>query len=212
MNAADLDAPAPPDPALRRRALAVLAVCVVADLGIIFGYRAQKAGTPGAWMVLSGVALLAPAIFIAMEPLRRWELRNTLGKEPVAVPWRARLVGVGIAVIMTPIARYMTDSPWRVALAYLAGPAVYFAIWAPLARLQQRGVKPYWRPAWYGFLLAGLTAGLVWAITAGEHLFEGAFKGAHYCAIHYAWARWITRSAAIRDALAWATKQSSGAA
>lgn len=212
MNAAERDVPAPPDPALRRRGLVVFGACVVADVAIILGYRAHKAGSPGAWMVLVFIALLAPAIFIAMEPFRRWELRNTLGKEPVAVPWRARLVGVGIAVIMTPIARYMTDTPWRVVLAYFAGTAVYFAILAPLARLQQRGVKPYWRPAWYGFLIAGLTAGLVWAITAGEYLFEGAFKGTFYCAVHYAWARWTTRSAAVRDALAGATNQSPGAA
>jgi hypothetical protein len=208
VNSADHDVPTRPDPALKRRALAVFGACAVADLAIILGYRAHQAGVAGAWVVLSGVVLLAPAIFIAMEPLRGRELRNTLGKEPVVVPWRARFIGVGIAVVLTLIAPYVTGTPWRVALAYFAASAVYLAIWAPLARLQQRGVKPYWRPAWYGFLIAGLTAGLVWTVTAGENPFDGIFKGAFYCMVHYAWARWTTRSAAIRQALAAPAEQS----
>ncbi|HEX8672746.1 MAG TPA: hypothetical protein VF710_12700 [Longimicrobium sp.] len=216
MNAADQDAPALPDPALRRRAFAVFGVFAAADVAFVLAYRANTAGQVGASMILLGIALLAvPAAIVAMEPLRRSELRSNLGKEPGAFTWQSGLVALAIAATVVLIFHYVLGVPWRRALATPAGVGAYLAAWVPLARLQRRGVKPYWRPSVYGFLAAGVTGGLVWAAVAGEHPVQGIFKGIWWCAVQYAWVRFAMRNTALQGALsgrATPTEQSPGAA
>ncbi len=205
MKDADPDPPRSPhlDPALRRRARLVFATFVAIDLVLVVVYLGNRGGiADGASAILFGASMLAGIgiILFAMEPFRRAELRDNLGQEPVPLGSSVWLPAIGLLVPTAVIWHYALGEPWRAALGRAAGIVGYFGVFVPLARLQRRGVKPYWRPAGYGFLLAGATGGLVWALVAGRNPLEGVLQGAIYSALLYGYVRWATRSAAIRPA------------
>jgi hypothetical protein len=151
--------------------------------------------------ILFGVALLGGllVIVIGMEPFRRQELHFATKAKPEVVRWYqvAEFV-LGPLVLCVPLWKYLLDEPWRASVARAAAIVIYLSIVFVLGRWQRRGVAPYPRPAWYGFFLAGITAGLAWSVLAGQEPSEGVAHGISAPLLHYLYVRWATRGAGNR--------------
>lgn len=150
-------------------------------------------------LVLLGSAL--GLILYAWEPFRRAELREHAGK---AISLRSRdvqkeLLGLAVAVLLLPPIplHYILDEPWSHAFGRSAAILAYFLVFIPLGRLQRCGTAPYWRPAWYGFVLAGLAGALVWSVLTGSQFSNGAVHGIVWAFLHYVYVRWATRGAKV---------------
>jgi hypothetical protein len=194
-----------PTPDLRRRARLVFASFLAVDLLFVLGLWGGKAGLSGALTdILLGAALLGGllGIVIGMEPFRREEMRaSALAADQGVVRWRDALCVLVVPLVaVVPLWHFVMPEPWRVSAARAVGILVYLALFMVLARLQRRGFAPYWRPAWYGFFLAGITAALVWSVAAGEPAREGIVAGGSAALLHYLYVRWATRGAARRAA------------
>jgi hypothetical protein len=179
---------------------AVDALLVLGIWGDAFGLPDPVAGILLAVAVVGGVLVIG----IGMDPFRRWELRFATSAEPETVHWyQVALFVLSPLALCIPLWHYLTDEPWRLSIARAVGLAVYVSLFAVLGRLQRRGVSPYWRPAWYGFFLAGITASLVWSVAAGQDVTEGLATGISGPLLHYFYVRWATRDqfrfAAERD-------------
>lgn len=199
MNPSPSSDPAlPPGSDLRRRARLVFASFLFVDVLLVLGIWGERLGLSDSLAnILLGAALLAGVLVVAigMEPFRRMELRQNVGK-PGNVRWTqlALFLAVPLAVCV-PVLHYVMREPWRVSIASAVGLGMYFLIFVVLARVQRRGVAPYLRPAWYGFFLAGITAGLVWSVMAGIETAEGFAYGISAPLVHYVCVRWAMRGA-----------------
>ena len=204
MNENQLDAlePPPRDSRMRRRAFAVIAAMVASNVAFVLLYLRSRAGlSTGADAFVLGAILLGglALLVFGVEPFRRQELRENLGTKAPRFTWRVLLVIAG-TLALTIVAWHLIGTPWRAALARGAGVVGYLLVFVSLARLQRLGITPYLRPAWYGFLLAGATGGMVWAQAAGEAPADGIINGTVFCAMHYAYVRWAMRGTAVRAA------------
>jgi hypothetical protein len=184
---------------LRRRARVVLAAFVATDVLLALGIWGNGIGLPQSVrtiLLLCGMIGALAVIVIGLEPFRRWELRFAEKAEPEVVQgWQVTLFVLGPVLACIPVWHFLTGEPWRASIARTVGLAVYFAFFYALGRLQRRGVAPYWRPAWYGFFLAGITAGLIWSVVAGAEVTEGLATGISGPLVHYAYVRWAMRHA-----------------
>jgi hypothetical protein len=177
----------------------VFAALFAADALLVLGLWGDAFGLPGpAAGILLAVGLAGGllVIGIGMDPLRRWELRFATRAEPETVRWyQVALFVLSPLVLCIPLWHYLTGEPWRLSIARAVALAVYLGLFAALGRLQRLGVPPYWRPAWYGFFLAGITASLVWSVAAGQDVTEGLATGISGPLLHYFYVRWATRDA-----------------
>jgi hypothetical protein len=157
----------------RRRAvvLAATAVGYVALPAALFGDRVglqTGARVAGAVVATLGFA----AIMAALAPQRRAHVERTAGAPPG--PLRdIVLFMLVVAVGVVPVWHFLTGMPWAVAVGGGAGMLAYGGVFHTLARIQRRGISPWLRPAGYGFALAGVAGGLVWAAVAGARPVEG---------------------------------------
>lgn len=197
MSPPDVSDPRPPSPALRHRARRVFAAFIVIDLLLTLGLWGDAFGLPGRVAgILLAVALAGAVLVIGigMEPFRRWELRFAEKTEPETVHWyQLALFVLAPLALCVPLWHFTTGEPWRLSGARAVGLGVYLGIFVVLGRVQQRGAAPYWRPAWYGFFLAGITAALVWSVVAGARATEGLATAVSGPLLHYAYVRWATR-------------------
>lgn len=199
MNPSPSSDPAlPPGSDLRRRARLLVASFLVVAILLLLGTWGERLGLSDSLAsILLGAAMLAAVLVvtIGMEPFRRSELRQNAGK-PGDVRWTqlALFLVVPLAVCV-PLWHYVMQEPWRLSIARAVGVGMYFLIFMVLARVQRRGVAPYLRPAWYGFFLAGITAGLIWSVVAGTEAGEGFVHGISAALIHYVCVRWAMRGA-----------------
>lgn len=184
---------------MKRRAWLILGCCLVLDLILGAAAYARWIDVPD-WTVnlLLAVTVGGGALLFTMgtEPFRRLELRQNIGREAPRLDWRIWLFMAAPLVPTVVLWRYLVGMPWVEALAKVAGIAAYFAVFVPLGRLQRRGIAPYWRPAWYGFLVAGSLAGLVSAAVAGARGVDGLISGNIWALMHYGYVRWAMRGAA----------------
>lgn len=138
-----------------------------------------------------GVVLMA----IANEPFRRAHLREEFGKE-VQVDWKEEFKLFVGGLLVTPVLlHYVLEEPWSHSWSRSAAILAYFVVFVPLGRLQRRGFAPYWRPAWYGFVLAGIAGGLTWDLLTGDVVDMGLSMGVPGSLMHYGYCRWSTRGA-----------------
>jgi GNAT superfamily N-acetyltransferase len=191
------DLPPPPPADLRRRATLVIAAFVVVDVLLVLGLWGDSFGLTGTVRsILLGAALLGGllVVLIGMDPFRRHELRFAANAEPEVVHGY-QVAGFVLLplVLCVPVWKYLAGEPWRTSASRAAAIAIYLGIVFVLARWQRRGVAPYLRPAWYGYFLAGITAGLAWSVLAGQEPAEGIAHGVSAPLLHYAYVRWAMR-------------------
>jgi|GEM_PF-5059830 len=138
-----------------------------------------------------GVALMA----FANEPFRQAHLREVFEKD-VQVDWKEEFKFFAVFLLLTPVLlHYVLEEPWSHSWSRSAAILAYFAVFVPLGQLQRRGFAPYWRPAWYGFVLAGLSGGLTWNLLTGSETDMGISAGVTWSLMHYGYCRWSTRGA-----------------
>ena len=184
---------------MKRRAWSILGCCLVLDLLLGAAAYARWIDVPD-WTVdlLLAVTVIGGVLLFTMgiEPFRRLELRQNIGHEAPQLDWRTWLFLAAPLIPAGLLLHYLLGLPWSEALAKVVGIIVYFAVFVPLGRLQRRGIAPYWRPAWYGFLVAGSLAGLVSAAVAGARGVDGLISGNVWALMHYGYVRWAMRGAA----------------
>lgn len=170
-----------------------LALDVLLVLGIwgeSFGFSGTMTG------ILLGVALLGGVlvVVIGMDPFRRHELHYAGSEKPEVVHWYhiAAFLLIPLALCI-PVWKYLANEPWRASAARAGAIVIYLSIVFVLGRWQRRGPRPYLRPAWYGFFLAGITAGLAWSVLAGQDAAEGIAHGISAPLLHYLYVRWVMR-------------------
>ena len=132
---------------------------------------------------------------IGMDPFRRSALRQNAGVEPGNVRWTQLAFYLAPLAACVPVWHIVLREPWRMSIARAVGLGMYLLIFMVLARVQRRGVTPYLRPAWYGFFVPGITAGLAWSVLAGEDPAEGVAHGISVPLVHYLYVRWAMRAA-----------------
>lgn len=187
--------PTEPDAALRRRAWLIVSLCTTVSLFAVLGWWQEWFSTgTGASLLVLVIAVSGVVVLTAMEPFRRQELRENAGKEPVPAR-RGLLLLLAVTVLTAPVLHFMNAEPWRVSLARLVAILVYFGVFMTLARLQRHGVQPYLRPAWYGFLLAGVAAALAFTPLAGVHPADPIIGGFSWSLVHYGLVRLAMRGA-----------------
>ena len=168
-------------------ALLIIALAGVEWLLLEIGYE-RVAGTTALGSIASTILVVD-----MLTPVRMHE-----GTPQVAV---ARVVAVILALAgLVSFAAALAGEPWRIALAQGAGVATYLACYYRLTRWQRRGVMPYLRPAWYGFLIAGACGGIVAAAAAQEPTDRLIISGVIWSLLHYGWVRWATRDSAAAAA------------
>lgn len=185
--------PPAPDAALRRHARLIVSLCTTVSLFTLLGWWQEWFSTgTGVSLLVLVIAVSGMVVLIAMEPLRRQELRENVGKAPVPARY-ALLLPLAVAVLTAPVLHFMNAEPWRVSIARAVAMLVYFGVFMTLARLQRHGVEPYLRPAWYGFLLAGVAAALAFIPLAGVHPADPIIQGFTVSLMHYGWVRFAMR-------------------
>lgn len=185
----------PRDPALRRRAWVAVGVCVAVDAFFLVGLWQKWFATGlGAALLAGGLAVSAVVLLAVLEPFRKQELRQNLGNAPAPIG-RALLFLLGIMVPAGLVLHFWNDEPWSVSVARPVAVLVYFAVFMGLARQQRRGVPPYLRPAWYGFLLAGQAGALAFIAVAGVDPLEPVVHGITWPLLHYGFVRLNMRGA-----------------
>lgn len=181
-----------------RRARLIVGSLVVPGLLIAGAGYARSVDASG-WItgsLLAAAVLGGIVVFtVGTEPFRRLELRRNIGREAPKLSWREWSFVIAPLPLAVVLLHYALGVPWGEALARAAGIIVYFAVFVPLGRIQRRGVAPYWRPAWYGFLAAGSLAGLAWAAAAGARAADGLISGNTWALMHYGYVRWAMRGA-----------------
>lgn len=184
---------------MKRRAWLLLGCCLVLDLLLGAAVYARWIDVPHRIVnsLLAATVIGAVLLFtIGSEPFRRLKLRQNIGREAPRLDWRIWLFLAAPLIPIVVLGHYLLGMPWSEALANVLGIIVYFTVFVPLGRLQRRGIAPYWRPAWYGFLVAGGLAGLVWAAVAGARAVDGLISGNIWAFMHYGYVRWAMRGAA----------------
>ena len=191
--------PSPMDPESKRRAAIMIAVLALTTPLLVIGLFGEALGLRTAvWGPVAVVAAVAGtgALFWASEPGRRQEFRENVGKPPAAITWR--VIGLLLA-LMLPVPflmHFVLGEPWREAWGIAAAVVVYFGIFIPLARLQRHGISPYLRPAWYGFVVAGIVAGAVGSAVAARPAVDTIIRGIVCSLLHYGYVRAVMRGAA----------------
>ena len=187
--------PTAPAAALRRRAWFIVSLCTTVNLFVLLGLWQEWFSTgTGASLVVLVIAVSGVVVLTAMEPFRRQELRENVGKEP-GPPRRVLLLLLAVTVPTVPVMHFTSGEPWRVSIARAVAILVYFGVFMTLARLQRHGVQPYLRPAWYGFLLAGVAGALAFILVAGADPADLIIHGFTWSLMHYGWVRLATRGA-----------------
>lgn len=152
-------------------------------------------------LLVAGVLAGLLVIVVGLDPFRRWELHFGDKPEPETVhAYQVALFVLAPLAVCIPLWHFLSGEPWRLSVARAVGLGVYLAFFYVLARLQRRGTAPYWRPAWYGFFVAGITASLIWSVVAGAHVTDGLATAISGPLVHYAYIRWALRPAATRGA------------
>jgi hypothetical protein len=184
----------------RRRMLGILAASMIITgvaLPILFwggrmGIPARRAESIGIILILvSGLAML-----VGFEPARRDALDRTVGTSPAPISRAMVLEVLAFSVLVALVSRYVSGATWADAIGRVPAIAIYLTAFQILARIQRRGVPPWYRPAAYGFALAGLGGGLAWAVIAGAPMRHGVAHGLTWSLMHYVWVRYSTRGAA----------------
>lgn len=191
--------PSGTDPESKRRVAMLIAVLAltapllaVGVFGDALGLRTEVWGPVALVAAVAGTG----ALFWASEPGRRQELRENVGKPPAAMTWR--MVGLLLAPMLPVpfVMHFLFGTPWREAWGIAAAIVAYFAIFIPLARLQRHGISPYLRPAWHGFVVAGIVAGAVGSAVASTTAVDAIIRGVVCSLMHYGYVRWVMRGAA----------------
>ncbi|MBB4635686.1 hypothetical protein [Longimicrobium terrae] len=184
----------------RRRMLGLLAASMLMTavaLPLLFwggrmGIPARRAEIIAVILIfVSGLAMLA-----GVEPARRDAVDRGAGTAPAPISRAVVLEVLGFSVLVALVSRFVSGAAWADAIGRVPGIAIYLILFHVLARAQRRGVPPWYRPAGYGFALAGLGGGLTWAVIAGASLRHGVAYGLTWSLMHYTWVRYSTRGAA----------------
>ena len=198
----------PVPPQLRRRAFYLVGYCVLLSpiLAALLWPGALHRWSRPVLLTLAGVVLISgPVLFVLLRPLLNHEAERSIavarGQPWSATQWRRGLLGgLGVLAASAVLWYLFLDHAWRPPLARAAGIVGYFAVFLPLAQWHRRGISPYWRPHWYGFLLAGLGGAATWTMVASGDLVEGLVGGVTWALMHYGLTRMAMRRIERRHA------------
>lgn len=195
-------------PALRRRAFWLVGFSVSLGPALFallwLGVRGRLP-TPALWVVSGLLLLSAPALFVLLRPLAEYEAERAIAAAKdqrwTHAQWGiALLAGLSILATTVVLMYLLLYHEWRTPLARAAGIVAYFAVYLPLAQWHRCGIAPYWRPRWYGFLLAGVGGGAIWALAARTEAGDGIVGGVIWALMHYALVRLALRRVEQRHA------------
>lgn len=185
----------------------VVASMIVVPVMVASLFWGEQMGIPGGTsesIILIMVLVGGLAMLVGFEPARRDALDRAVGTAPAPVSQAMVLEVLGFSVLVALVSRFVSGATWADAIGRAPAILIYLTVFQVLARRQRRGVPPWYRPAGYGFALAGLGGGLAWAVIAGASLRHGVAYGLTSSLLHYVWVRYSTRGAA--DVLARRTR------